>query len=312
MWGAIVGSALSLFGANKQQKHNEKMANQAAHLNQQTVNEMLGDMQMARGQSRMGYEAYRGFAKDYADWAQEEPWRIAEDVQAARDAYTQYGETALNSITDAKAEREGFGRDALGKISAAEGLILKDQEKARQLNDAKIQASGLTGSAAAGQSAQLQAMQADQLESAALGAGREAADITTSMGQDLMGLDLKAAGMEMGMGEYLGQMGMNEAAMLQGARQGGAAANLMVGQTFLDERAAQAANFEKQSAMRMGVQHTAAAAPDYASSYGALGQAIGGIDWGSMFGPSKAQAAAGMGASMNLGANIAKSFMPGF
>lgn len=291
MWPALIGGALSLFGAHKQQKHEEKMANQAAWQNQQTVNSMLGDMATSREQMGYGYSAFRDFTSDYAARANEEPWRVAADFAKAREAYDQYAQKGLSSLADAAIEREQYGTAALGHISGAQDLILKDQQRAREMNQAQLAASGTVGTAAAGQASQLAAMQADQLESAAVASGREAAGLTTAMGRDIMGLRQQGAGYEMGMADFMGQLGLSEAGALANARLGGMQADLMHGQTFLDERSALARNFEDQARLRMGVQHTAAPSnANYAATYGAIGDALGGIDWGSMFGgPSPGQ-----------------------
>jgi len=276
MIGALIGAGLSLYGASKEQdRYNATKA-----LNMQTLSNALGDMSTSRSMIQMGYGDYRASADQFASGMQDEPWKIALDFREAQDSYKRMGDNALNSYARAAANREGYGREALGHISSGQQLILKDQEKARKMQDAQVAASGLTGTAAANQSAQLQSMQADSLEQAALSAGRDAAQITSQTGSDVMGLEATAAGQEMGMADFIGNMALKEAGMLADARKAGLGAGLMHGQTFLDQRMQEAQNLESQAKMRMGVQHTTAPGPDYS----ALGQAIGGIDFGGMFG----------------------------
>lgn len=284
MWGAVIGAAASLIGGNRQAKRDARNQREAAEQNRLTVQSMLGDMELGREQVGQSYDIMKGYAGRYADWAEEEPWRIAQDMDAARKSYTQYGETALSSVTEAMAQREGFGRESLGRVSQATALIERDQKKALDMQTAQLDASGLTGSAKSAQQIQLQATQGEQLQNAALEAGRETAGITQQMGRDIMGLQSQKAGMEMGMGGYLGNMGVTETGMLAGARGQAAGANRAIGGLELERGAAMERNLSAQAGMRMNVQHQAAPTRDTGAAWGAIGSAIGGMDWGSMFG----------------------------
>jgi hypothetical protein len=273
--GGVASAAAGAYGAYQQSKADEA----ARQANLQTLQVGKRDLGLGREKAQDAYSVMRGSQSEYADWAQQEPWRIAEDVDNARQAMLAGGLSSRETLKFAAAEREGYGTEALGMISQAEGLVMQEAERARtQARSARV-AEGTVGSSAAAADIQMMEAQGRGLESAALAAGREASGIVQQTGRDVMGLRQQESGQEWSEGQTLGTMGMSEAAMLGGARQEGALAQRGIGEVEMAGHLADQQYYQNLASLRMGVQHQGQQGPN---AWQTAGQSLGGMDWGAI------------------------------
>ena len=273
--GGAASAAASAYGSHKA----EKAAAKAKAKNMESLAAAIGDLGQGKQAMLEGYNNMAGFTADYAEWASQHPDDIRANIESARNRMMQGGLESQETLALAAQEREMYGREQLGRISQAESLIMKDQQRARDQAVAQRESTGMMGSATTAMEMQMGEQQGLQLQQASLAAGSQAAGITGQMAAQLMGLRTQAGSQQFAEAQTLGQMGMTEAAMGAGAEQEGAAARRGIGELGMGKAAGLQDYYSQLAALRMGVQHKGPQGPN---AWQQAGAALGGLDWASM------------------------------